>query len=63
MAAMKIRELITILENEGFARITSGKHLKYAHPDGRWTCVSKGNKEINWKTLKKIEKQTGLKLR
>lgn len=59
---MNTRELIANLEKAGFEKQTTNKHLKLKHPDGRWTVISKGNKEIGKTLLKQIEKQTGVKL-
>lgn len=62
---MKTTELLKILEQAGFVQTNKGRkvrHLKFRHPDGRTTMVSKGKGEIPQPTLRMIEKQTGLKL-
>jgi len=59
---MKATELRKKLEKEGFENVSSNKHHKYRHPDGRTTMVPKGNKEVGLGLLKRIEKQTKLKL-
>jgi len=60
---MNTRELIRKLRELGFEGIGTKKHVKFRHPDGRWTVVSKGSHEIDVDLLKKIEQQTGEKLR
>lgn len=59
---MNTRELIKKLRALGFVEISSKKHIKFRHPDGRWTVISKGSHEIDKDLLKKIEQQTGEKL-
>jgi predicted RNA binding protein YcfA (HicA-like mRNA interferase family) len=56
------REIEAALIAAGFQKISCKKHIKFRHPDGRQTVLSKGNKEVPYQTLKKIEKQTGIKL-
>jgi predicted RNA binding protein YcfA (HicA-like mRNA interferase family) len=60
---MKTRELVRRLLEAGFRQVgKTSKHTKYKHPDGRYTVVSKGNNEIEGDLLKRVEKQTKLKL-
>ena len=54
---MNTRELIKKLRALGFVEITSKKHCKFKHPDGRWTVISKGSHEIDIDLLKKMEQQ------
>ncbi|MDR1659897.1 MAG: type II toxin-antitoxin system HicA family toxin [Desulfovibrio sp.] len=60
---MHTRELADKLRALGFIEISAKKHIKFKHPDGRWTVISKGSHEIDTGLLKKIEQQTGEKLR
>ena len=67
---MKKREIIQALEAAGFILVKSqggrsrkGKHLKFKHPDGRWTSISHGLKEAGPDMVKEIEQQAGIKLK
>lgn len=56
---MNTKELVKRLKALGFEEIGGKKHIKYKHPDGRWTSISKGNHEISIELLKAMEKQIG----
>jgi predicted RNA binding protein YcfA (HicA-like mRNA interferase family) len=56
---MNTRELVKRLKALGFEEIGGKKHIKYKHPDGRWTSISKGSHEISADLLKKMEQQIG----
>jgi predicted RNA binding protein YcfA (HicA-like mRNA interferase family) len=60
---MNTRDVIQKLRELGFEEIGAKKHVKFLHPDGRWTVVSKGAHEIDIDLLKKMEQQIGEKLR
>lgn len=62
---MDANTVIKVLESNGFVRVrTNGSHYFYLHSDGRRTVVSyHGHKDIHPKTLRSIEKATGLSLR
>jgi predicted RNA binding protein YcfA (HicA-like mRNA interferase family) len=60
---MNTRALINKLRALGFEEISTKKHSKFRHPDGRWTVISKGSHEIDINILKKMEQQIGEKLR
>lgn len=60
---MKTNEIIKKLTEAGFILVSSRKHIKYKHPDGRWTVLSKGAHEIDTDLIKKMEQQTKIKLR
>jgi predicted RNA binding protein YcfA (HicA-like mRNA interferase family) len=51
------------LRDLGFEAISTKKHVKFKHQDGRWTVISKGSHEIAVELLKKMEQQIGEKLR
>lgn len=51
------------MKDLGFEAISSKKHIKFKHADGRWTVISKGSHEIDIDLLKKMEKQISEKLR
>jgi predicted RNA binding protein YcfA (HicA-like mRNA interferase family) len=60
---MNSRELIRKLRELGFEESGTKKHAKFRHPVGRWTVVSKESHAIDIEFLKKMEQQTGEKLR
>lgn len=61
---MKVREVITLLESEGWYLVTtkgSRRHFKHAAVPGRVTVSGKLSKEVPPGTLKSVLKQAGLK--
>ncbi len=61
---MKIREIIRIIEKDGWYKIAQkGSHKQYKHPvkSGRVTIAGKPGDEIALGTLDSILKQSGLK--
>jgi predicted RNA binding protein YcfA (HicA-like mRNA interferase family) len=60
---MNTHELVKKLLALGFIEISTKKHSKFKHSDGRWTVISKGSHEIEIDLLKKIEQQINAKLR
>lgn len=60
---MNTRELVGRLKNLGFVEMGGKKHIKFKHPDGRWTSISKGSHEIGVDLLKKMEQQIGESLK
>ena len=62
---MDAREVVRVLESNGFVKVRSnGSHFFYKHLDGRQTVVPyHGHADISQKTLRSIEKATGLSLR
>lgn len=62
---MDSKTVIKVLESNGFVRVRSdGSHFFYQHSDGRKTVVAyHGHKDIHPKTLRSIEKATGLSFR
>lgn len=46
---MKAKELRRRLEQEGFKAMSAKKHIKYKHPDGRWTVIGKGSGRLREK--------------
>ena len=60
---IKGKQLITILERQGFS-ITGkrGSHHRLSHPDGRWTQVAVHPKPIPQGTLRSIIRQIDLTL-
>jgi Predicted periplasmic or secreted lipoprotein len=60
---MNTRELVKKLKALGFEETSIKKHIKFRHPDGRWTVISKGNHEIDIELVKRMEKQINEKLR
>lgn len=59
---MNARELRKWLKDHGFEEVSSRKHVKFRHPDGRWTVVSKGDYEVGRELPRQIEKQVGEKI-
>lgn len=64
---MKSRELIRLLEAAGFVRVETqggrkrrGNHIKFRHPDGRWTVVSRGDKDFDKEYVKQVARQAGI---
>lgn len=64
---MKAKDLIKILEAAGFLLVTTqggrkrkGNHLKYKHPDGRWTVISHGDKDFSRQYVEKVAEQAGI---
>ena len=63
-AVMKVREVILLLEGEGwFLVATRGSHRQYKHPvrPGRVTVAGKPSDDLAPGTLNSILKQSGLK--
>lgn len=63
MKSLSSREVIKILEEDGWYKVNvTGSHHQFKHPTkkGRVT-VKHPDKDIPIKTLKSIEKQSGLK--
>ena len=63
MKSYSSREVIKIIEADGWREVTcEGSHHQYKHPtkNGK-TTVKHPQKDIPIKTLKNIEKQSGLK--
>jgi predicted RNA binding protein YcfA (HicA-like mRNA interferase family) len=61
---MKVRDVIRLLENEGwFLVATRGSHRQYKHPvrAGRVTVAGKPSEDLAPGTLNSILKQSGLK--
>ena len=61
---MKVREVIRILEEDGWALVaTKGRHRQYKHPQkpGRVTVAGKPSDDLAPGTLNSILKQAGLK--
>lgn len=62
---MNSKEIIKLLENDGWEMIPGGKgsHRQYVHPKkkGKVTVSYHGKKEVPPKTLNSILKQAGLK--
>lgn len=63
-SAMKVRELIALLEDEGWLQVRQkGSHRQFHHPTrpGTVTVSGKPNVDIPLGTLHSILKQAGLK--
>ena len=63
---VKIRDVIAILEAEGWVEVAQvGSHRQFKHParPGRVTVAGHPSAEIHPKTLRSIERQSGVKLR
>jgi predicted RNA binding protein YcfA (HicA-like mRNA interferase family) len=59
---MKVREVITLLERDGWDRVKSKSgHRQYKHPTkpGRVTVSGKGSHDLPEGTLKSIFRQAG----
>ena len=64
MASMKVREIIKLLEEDGwYLVVTEGSHRQYKHSvkKGRVTIAGKMSATLHPKTLSSILKQAGLK--
>lgn len=66
---MKAKDLIRQLEAAGFERVTTqggrkrkGNHIKFRHPDGRWTVLSHGDKDFDKDYVKEVAKQAGIEI-
>jgi len=61
--AVKVRELIRILENAGWRHVrTSGDHRIFQSPEGRITVVSgKLGDDVRPGTYRAVLRQTGIK--
>lgn len=66
---MKARELIRQLESAGFVQVRTqgernrqGNHIKFRHPDGRWTVVSHGDKDFDKDYVKAVARQAGIEI-
>lgn len=65
---MKSKEIIKLLHEDGWIEVkprTPGSHRQFRHSvkTGKVTVAEHGSKDIPIGTLKKIEQQSGLKLR
>lgn len=61
---MKIRDVIRIIEQEGWVLVTmKGSHRQYKHPykPGRVTIAGHPSEDISPGTLMSIQKQAGIK--
>ncbi len=61
---MKIREIIRLVEKDGWVQITQkGSHRQYKHPvkKGRVTIAGKPKQDVHPKTLNSVLKQAGLR--
>jgi len=63
MKSYSSREVIAILENDGWCQIDQvGSHKQFKHPSKKGkVTVNHPVKDMNIKTLKSIERQSGLK--
>ena len=64
MKRYKVREVIRMLENDGWRKCyTKGDHRQYKHPDkpGKVTVRGKNNEDLNQFLLNSIWKQAGWK--
>ena len=64
MASMTVREIIELLEEDGwYLVVTKGSHRQYKHlvKKGRVTIAGKMSDTLHPKTLSSILKQAGLK--
>ena len=61
---MKAKDLIKILEKDGWCRVKSKGHLQFKHPvkKGRVTIPFHGNHDLAKKTIKSILKQAQIDL-
>lgn len=66
---VKARDLIKLLKAAGFVRVQTqggrkrkGSHIKFRHPDGRWTVVSHGDKDFDMEYVKQVARQAGIKI-
>lgn len=57
------REIEALLRAAGFKKAhQTGSHMRFVHPDGRRTTLTAGAKDFKIKTLRSIEKQSGVKI-
>lgn len=64
MKSYSSREVIRILEENGWFEVRCvGDHHQFKNKDGRLTTITHPRKDIPIKTLKSIEKQTGIKFK
>lgn len=56
---VKRRQVVRLLERNGFVNKGGTNHDRFEHPDGRWTML-KRHAEIDNDTFRTIKKQTGL---
>jgi predicted RNA binding protein YcfA (HicA-like mRNA interferase family) len=56
---MKRRDVVRVLEANGFINRGGARHDRYTHPDGRWTEVPRHKEIAEW-TYRMIKKQAGL---
>ncbi len=63
MNAMKVREVLKLIENDGWYLATRGSHRQYKHyvKIGRVTIAGKPGDDLAAGTLNSILKQAGLK--
>jgi mRNA interferase HicA len=59
-AMTKRRDVVSLLEANGFINRGGTNHDKFVHPDGRWTEVAR-HREISKWTFEEIKKQARLK--
>jgi predicted RNA binding protein YcfA (HicA-like mRNA interferase family) len=58
---IKGRDLVKVLLRLGFKEVgRRGSHIRFKHPDGRWTQVAIHNKPIPQGTLRAVLRQTKL---
>jgi len=57
---VKRRDVVRLLESNGFINRGGKRHDKFKHPDGRWTEVER-HKEVDDMLFERIKKQAGLK--
>lgn len=63
---MKIRDVINALEANGWVQVAQvGSHRQFKHPSrrGRVTVAGHPSAELHPKTLRSIERQSGVKLK
>ena len=56
---MSARKIEQSLYANGFAIVSTAKHNKWRHPDGRWTCTPK-NGTVSRNIVSDVLRQTGL---
>ena len=56
---VKRRQVVRLLERNGFVNKGGANHDRFEHPDGRWTTVER-HREIEEPMFKLIKKQAGL---
>jgi predicted RNA binding protein YcfA (HicA-like mRNA interferase family) len=55
----KRKDVVRLLERNGFTNKGGANHDKYTHSDGRWTEIPRHSEIAEW-TFRKIRKQAGL---